>query len=265
MIIKPKINDTNLTKKIFGFDENLKKTLINVIEEKPLTLYLNDQEIVTMMTIGDYPEYLALGYLYNQGMLSDISKVKKVEYHKDLKTIVVRTTNKTNYEKKLKKKINTSGCAQGTVFGDLYNEIEEIKLNKNVKVSHQELIDLSKKINLEPSLYLKVGAIHGCVLCEGDKPLYYFEDVGRHNAVDKIAGLILKKNINVEKMSFYTTGRLTSEMVIKCIKMKIPILLSRSGFTAWAVEIARKKKLTMIGRLRGKRLNILSGEFRFQK
>ena len=102
-------------------------------------------------------------------------------------------------------------------------------------------------------------------MCEGSKPLYYFEDVGRHNAVDKIAGLILKKNINVENMSFYTTGRLTSEMVIKCIKMKIPILLSRSGFTAWAVEIARKKKLTMIGRLRGKRLNILSGDFRFKK
>ena len=114
-------------------------------------------------------------------------------------------------------------------------------------------------------MYLKVGAIHGCVLCEGNKPLYYFEDVGRHNAVDKIAGLILKKNINVKNMSFYTTGRLTSEMVIKCIKMQIPILLSRSGFTAWAVEIARKKKLTMIGRLRGKRLNVLSGDFRFKK
>ena len=264
-LIRPSINNKSLFKFKNSIDENGKKTIIPIIEEKPLTLYLNNQEIVTMMTIGDYPEYLALGYLYNQGMLSDINKVKKIEYHKDLKTIVVRTTDKTNYEKKLKKKVNTSGCAQGTVFGDLYNEIEEIVLNKDIKVTHQELIELSKKINLEPSLYLKVGAIHGCVLCEGSKPLYYFEDVGRHNAVDKIAGLILKKNINVENMSFYTTGRLTSEMVIKCIKMKIPILLSRSGFTAWAVEIARKKKLTMIGRLRGKRLNILSGDFRFKK
>jgi len=122
---------------------------------------------------------------------------------------------------------------------------------------------LSKKINLEPSLYLKVGAIHGCVLCQEDKPLYYFEDVGRHNAVDKIAGLILQKNLNPENMIFYTTGRLTSEMVLKCIKMRIPVLLSRSGFTSWAVEIARKKDLTMIGRLRGKRLSILSGNFRF--
>ena len=264
-LIRPSVNNKSLFKYKNSIDENGKKTIIPIIEERPLTLYLNNQEIVTMMTIGDYPEYLALGYLYNQGMLSDINKVKKIEYHKDLKTIVVRTTDKTNYEKKLKKKVNTSGCAQGTVFGDLYNEIEEIVLNKNIKVTHQELIELSKKINLEPSLYLKVGAIHGCVLCEGNKPLYYFEDVGRHNAVDKIAGLILKKNINVKNMSFYTTGRLTSEMVIKCIKMQIPILLSRSGFTAWAVEIARKKKLTMIGRLRGKRLNVLSGDFRFEK
>ena len=145
-LIRPSVNNKSLFKFKNSLDENGKKIQIPIIEEKPLTLYLNNQEIVTMMTIGDYPEYLALGYLYNQGMLSDITKVKKVEYHKDLKTIVVRTTNKTNYEKKLKKKINTSGCAQGTVFGDLYNEIEEIKLNKNVKVSHQELIDLSKKL-----------------------------------------------------------------------------------------------------------------------
>ena len=148
---------------------------------------------------------------------------------------------KKKKKKKLKKKINTSGCAQGTVFGDLYDEIEQVKLNKKIKISHQQLINLSKKINIEPSLYLHVGAIHGCVLCEEDRPLYYFEDVGRHNAVDKIAGLILKK-INTEKMSFYTTGRLTSEMVLKCIKMGIPILLSRSGFTSWAVEIAVKKR-----------------------
>ena len=141
----------------------------------------------------------------------------------------------------------------------MYNEIEEIVLNKNIKVTHQELIELSKKINLEPSLYLKVGAIHGCVLCEGNKPLYYFEDVGRHNAVDKIAGLILKKNINVKNMSFYTTGRLTSEMVIKTVMMKVPILASRSGFTAWGVELAKKSNLTMIGRLRGRKYTVLSG------
>ena len=145
----------------------------------------------------------------------------------------------------------------------MFEEINSISLNKKIKINHQQLINLSKKINTEPSLYLSVGAIHGCVLCKGKNPLYYFEDVGRHNAVDKIAGLILEKKINVKEMSFYTTGRLTSEMVLKCIKMEIPILLSRSGFTAWAVEIARKKNLTMIGRIRGKRFNILSGDFRY--
>jgi FdhD protein len=195
-------------------------------------------------------------------MVREYGDIKKIEYHRDLKTIVVRTYDKTNFEKKLKKKVNTSGCAQGTVFGDLFEEIESVKLNKKNKITNNQLLNLSKKINLEPSLYLKVGAIHGCVLCQEDRPLYYFEDVGRHNAVDKIAGLILEKKLNTENMSFYTSGRLTSEMVIKCIKMKIPILLSRSGFTSWAVEIARKKDLTMIGRLRGKRFSILSGSHR---
>ena len=262
-LIKPSVNNKSLFKLKKSINEKGEITKIPIIEEKPLTLYLNNQEIVTIMTIGDYPKYLAIGYLFNQGMLNSIEDVKKIEFYKDLKTVVVRTKSKTNYEEKLKKKVNTSGCAQGTVFGDLFEEINSISLNKKIKINHQQLINLSKKINTEPSLYLSVGAIHGCVLCKGENPLYYFEDVGRHNAVDKIAGLILEKKINVKEMSFYTTGRLTSEMVLKCIKMEIPILLSRSGFTAWAVEIARKKNLTMIGRIRGKRFNILSGDFRY--
>ncbi|MDA9655918.1 formate dehydrogenase accessory sulfurtransferase FdhD [Alphaproteobacteria bacterium] len=263
-IIKPSVNNNKLFKIKKTLDENGNLINLPIIVEKPLTLYLNNQEIVTMMTINDYPEYLAIGYLYNQGMLENFLDIKKVEYHRDLKTIVVRTNSKTNYEAKLKKKINTSGCAQGTVFGDLISEIEGIKLNKKIKITPTQMMNLSKIINMEPSLYLKVGAIHGCVLCDVYKPMYYFEDVGRHNAVDKIAGLIIKNDINTSDKIFYTTGRLTSEMVIKCIKMQIPILISRSGFTAWAVEIAKKKKLTMIGRVRGKRFNILSGEFRLQ-
>ena len=261
-IIKPSVKNKKLFKLKKSLDENGQIVNLPIIIEKPLTLYLNNQEIVTMMTINDYPEYLAIGYLYNQGMLKSFSDVKKIEYHSDLKTIVVRTNSKTNFEHKLKKKINTSGCAQGTVFGDLMSEIDDIKLDTKIKIDHSQIMNLSKIINIEPSLYLKVGAIHGCVLCDISKPLYYFEDVGRHNAVDKIAGLILKNKIKTSNKVFYTTGRLTSEMVIKCIKMGIPILISRSGFTTWAVEIAKKKKLTMIGRARGKRFNLLSGEFR---
>jgi|TARA_B110000114_G_scaffold185810_1_gene235133 FdhD protein len=263
-IIKPSVNNRRLFKLKKSLDEKGEAVNLPIIIEKPLTLYLNNQEIVTMMTINDYPEYLAIGYLYNQGMLKDILDIKKIEYHSDLKTIVVRTNSKTNFEYKLKKKINTSGCAQGTVFGDLMSEIDDIKLDTKIKINHSQIMNLSKIINTEPSLYLKVGAIHGCVLCDINRPLYYFEDVGRHNAVDKIAGLILRSNIETSDKVFYTTGRLTSEMVIKCIKMKIPILISRSGFTTWAVEIAKKKKLTMIGRARGKRFNLLSGEFRLK-
>jgi len=214
-LIKPSVNNRSLFKLKKSINEKGEITKIPIIEEKPLTLYLNNQEIVTIMTIGDYPKYLAIGYLFNQGMLNNIDDVKKIEFHKDLKTVVVRTKSKTNYEEKLKKKVNTSGCAQGTVFGDLFEEINTISLNKKIRIDHQQLMNLSKKINTEPSLYLSVGAIHGCVLCQGDKPLYYFEDVGRHNAVDKIAGLILDKKIDAKEMSFYTTGRLTSEMVLK--------------------------------------------------
>ena len=130
MIIKPKINDTNLTKKIFGYDENLKKTLINVIEEKPLTLYLNDQEIVTMMTINDFPKFLSIGYLLNQNMISNKTKIEAVDYEADLRVIVIRTKKKTNFEIKLRKKTITSGCAQGTLFGDVMENFDKIKLSK---------------------------------------------------------------------------------------------------------------------------------------
>jgi len=174
----------------------------------------------------------------------------------------VRTKKKTNFEKKLKKKITTSGCAQGTIFGDIYEEIEKIKLNSKIKIKHEWIYELSKKINLTPSLYLEAGAIHGCVLCKDNDPMIYMEDVGRHNAVDKIAGYMFLNNVKASDKIFYTTGRLTSEMVIKTVKMGIPILISRSGFTSWGVELAKKTNLTLIGRAKGKRYTVLSGSNR---
>ncbi|MBC34368.1 MAG: formate dehydrogenase family accessory protein FdhD [Rickettsiales bacterium] len=262
MKIKPDLNNTKLTKKIFGINEELKKKKINVIEEQPLTLFLNDQEIVTMMTINDYPKYLAIGYLLNQNMITKRTKIRSVDYEEDIHTIVVRTNKITNYENKLKKKTITSGCAQGTVFGDTLEEFNKIKLNTSPKIKISWIYELSKKINLTPSLYLKAGAIHGCVLCKKNQPLIYMEDVGRHNAIDKILGYMFVNKIKSTDKIFYTTGRLTSEMIIKSVQMKIPVVISRSGFTAWGVELARKANLTLIGRARGKKFFVLSGEKR---
>ena len=265
MNIKPNIDDPRLTRKIDGLDQDLQTQTIHVIEEKPLTLYLNSQEIVTMMTINDYPEYLAIGYLLNQNMLLKDDKILSIEYEEDIDTIVVRTKRKTNFEKKLKKKTLTSGCAQGTVFGDIMENFEKKKLNDKKKINIEWIYQLSKKINLTPSLYLKAGAIHGCVLCFENSPLIYMEDVGRHNAIDKIAGYMFLKNIKPNDKTFYTTGRLTSEMVIKSVQMEIPIVISRSGFTAWGVDLAKKANLTLIGRARGKKFTVLSGEQRIEK
>ncbi len=171
----------------------------------------------------------------------------------------MRTQRATDYETKLKKKIKTSGCAQGTVFADLMDSLDDIELPKNAVIKTSWLYELTRRINTEPSLYLKAGAIHGCVLCERDQPLIYMEDVGRHNAIDKIAGYMFLEGVTADNKLFYTTGRLTSEMVIKTVAMGIPILISRSGFTAWGVDLARQTGLTLIGRARGKRFVALSG------
>jgi FdhD protein len=242
-----------------GVDHEGNRVETAVVAERPLTLFLNAREIVTMMTIGDRPDLLAVGYLLNQNMLRADDEITAVEYDEDIATVVVRTKRQTDFEEKLKKKIQTSGCAQGTVFGDLMEDFDKVKLNDNAKIHTSWLYQLTKAINTQPSLYLKAGAIHGCVLCQQDRPLIYMEDVGRHNAVDKIAGYMFLNKIAADDKSFYTTGRLTSEMVIKTVKMGIPILISRSGFTAWGVELAVRAGLTLIGRARGKRFVALAG------
>ena len=262
-IIAPNLVRSDLTRSINGTDQLGNIIELPVIEERPLTIFLNEQEIVTAMTIGDYPEYLALGFLKNQRMLLSDDKVKGIDFDLELNTIVVRTENKTNFEDKLKKKTQTSGCAVGTVFGDMMEGMEDLILDPLV-IKTSYLYSLSKKINQTPSLYLNAGAIHGTILCYRDNPLVYMEDVGRHNAVDKIAGWIFETGTNSNDKILYTTGRLTSEMVIKTALMGIPVLVSRSGFTAWGVEIAKQVGMTLIGRLRGKRFICLSGEDRLE-
>jgi FdhD protein len=260
-LIVPNPDDPRLTERVTGTDQTGASVEIKVPMERPLTLYLNAQEIVTMMTIGDYPEYLALGYLLNQNMLKYDDVVTEVEYDDDLQVVVVRTEHHTNFEQKLKKRTQTSGCAQGTAFGDLLEAVESVALPK-AELRTSWLYQMTHAINTMPSLYLEAGAIHGCVLCKEGTPVCYTEDVGRHNAVDKIAGWIYRHGVDPGDKILYTTGRLTSEMVIKTVRMGIPILVSRSGFTAWGVELARQVGLTLVGRTRGKRFIALSGQER---
>jgi FdhD protein len=255
--VRPNPEDPRLTVRLTGTDQTGSPVEATVPVERSLTMFLNGQEIVTAMTIGDYPEDLAVGYFLNQGMLRPDDIITGIDYDEELSVVVVRTARQTNYEEKLKKKTQTSGCAQGTAFGDLMDVIEGVRLPQ-CELRTSWLYRLAQTINTTPSLYLEAGAIHGAVLCWQDDPLVYMEDVGRHNAVDKIAGHMHRHGITGGDKIFYTTGRLTSEMVIKTVRMGIPILISRSGFTAWGVELARNAGLTLIGRARGKRFVALS-------
>ena len=258
MIVAPNPADTTLTQEVAGIDHTGAPVLTRVPMERPLTLFLNGQEIVTAMTIGDHPQDLAVGYFLNQGMLRPDDAITTIDHDAELGVVVVRTERQTNFEQKLKKKTQTSGCAQGTAFGDLMDVIEGTVLPP-AELRTSWLYRLAHVINTTPSLYLEAGAIHGAVLCERDRPLLFMEDVGRHNAVDKIAGYMHRTGMTATSKIFYTTGRLTSEMVIKTVRMGIPILISRSGFTAWGVELARAAGLTLVGRAKGRRFLALSG------
>ena len=257
--ISPNLENDNLTESIECLNESGENIKLPVVKEIPLTIYLNKQEIVTAMTLGDMPDLLAVGYLLNQNMLKRDDVISGIDYDKDLQVVIVRTERKTNYEKKMEKKIRTSGCAVGTVYGDIMDDFSSVNLDKKTKIKTSWIYTISKKVNTRPSLYLKAGALHGCVLCQKDSPLIYVEDVGRHNAVDKIAGWMFLNKENANDKIFYTTGRLTSEMVIKTVQMGIPILISRSGFTESGVKFAREAGLTLIGRAKGKRMIIANG------
>jgi len=255
----PNPEDPSLTREVSGIDHTGAATSTSVVHERALTLYLNTQEIVTMMTIGDHPDLLAVGFLLNQNMLLGDDEITAIDVDEELEVVVVRTARATDYEDKLKKRVRTSGCAQGTAFGDLMENISAVRLDKKARIRTSWLYSLLHQVNTIPSLYLKAGAIHGCVLAQEDRIAAYMEDVGRHNAVDKIAGWMHLRGVKAADKIFYTTGRLTSEMILKCVAMGIPILVSRSGFTAYGVDLAREVGLTLIGRARGQRFVVLSG------
>ena len=232
---------------------------ISLIDEKILTIYLNNNEILTAMTICDYPEYLAVGFLFNQNMITSLSELQEVEFNEDLSVVVVRTNKITPFETQNKKRIKTSGCAMGTIFGEMFEKLVPLSSKKLKTFSLSAIRAIIKDINQTKSLYLEAGAIHGSVLCDRESILVYMEDVGRHNAVDKVSGFIVMECIDPADKFLYTTGRLTTEMVLKTVSMGIPLLVSRSGFTKSAVELAKKFNLTMIGRFKGNRFMCVNG------
>ena len=234
--------------------------------EHPLTLYVDKHEIVTLMTLGAAPEALAIGFLRNQRLVRSIEDIVSVQVDWEVNAAVVTTrSGLADLDKRMEKKTATTGCGQGTVFGDLMEDIESIRLDDSVRVDEETLFGLLNAVRIHESIYKEAGAVHGCALAEGARILTFVEDVGRHNAVDAIAGWMWLEGIDGSDKIFYTTGRLTSEMVIKAAQMNIPVLVSRSGLTKMGHEIAERVGITMIGRAVNKRYLLFTGGHRLVK
>ena len=234
--------------------------------EQPLTLYVDKREILTLMTLGAAPEALAIGFLRNQRLVNSIEEIVSVQVDWEAGAVAVTTRNGLeDLEKKTEKRTATTGCGQGTVFGDLMADIESIQLDDRMRVEEETLFALLNAVRLHESIYKQAGAVHGCALAKGAEILTFVEDVGRHNAVDAIAGWMWLEGVDGGDKIFYTTGRLTSEMVIKCAQMRIPVLVSRSGLTKMGHEVASQVGLTMIGRAVGKHYLLFTGAQRLVK
>ena len=238
----------------------------SIAGEHPLTLYLDKRELVTLMTLGHAPEALAVGFLRNQRIVGAIDDIEAVQVDWETDSVAVTTKKKIDIEKKTSKKTVTTGCGQGTVYGDLMEEIDSVRLRDDVKLADADLFALLEKVRRHETIYKQSGAVHGCALAALDGDILMFvEDVGRHNAVDAIAGFMWLDGIDGSDKLFYTTGRLTSEMVIKCAQMRIPFLVSRSGLTKMGYDIAAQVGLTMLGRASGRHYLAFTGEHRLQR
>jgi FdhD protein len=250
-------------------DENGEAHDTPIAGEHPLTLYVDKREILTLMTLGAAPEALAIGYLRNQRLLHSIDEIVSVQVDWDVDAVAVTTRHGLDdLETKLGKRTTTSGCGQGTVFGNLMEEIDSVKIHTEAVLARSTLYTLMERVRGHDTIYKQSGAVHGCALAtnggESSEILYFVEDVGRHNAVDAIAGLMWLDGVDGGDKIFYTTGRLTSEMVIKTAQMGIPFLVSRSGLTQMGYEIARKVGITMIGRATNKHYLLFTGGERFR-
>jgi len=238
----------------------------SIAGEHPLTIYLDKRELVTLMTLGHAPEALAIGFLRNQRLVAGIGDIDAVQVDWETESVAVTTRSKSDIKKKTRKRTVTTGCGQGTVYGDLMEEIDRVKLREDVSLEDADLYALVDKVRKHETIYKQSGAVHGCALATLDGEILMFvEDVGRHNAVDAIAGFMWLEGIDGSDKIFYTTGRLTSEMVIKCAQMRIPFLVSRSGLTKMGHDIARQVGLTMIGRASGRHYLAFTGKHRLKR
>ena len=271
--LQPKLTRASkpLTFEVEAINERGEAVPTPIAGEHPLTLYVDKREIVTLMTLGQAPEALAIGYLRNQRLLKSIEEIEAVQVDWETASVAVTTRKPIkSLKEKIRKRTVTTGCGQGTVFGDLMAEIDSVALRNDVSLTEDALHAVLEAVRHEETVYKSAGAVHGCALAANTaaavKILYFVEDVGRHNAVDAIAGQMWLDGVDGSDKIFYTTGRLTSEMVIKAAQMQIPFLVSRSGLTQMGYEIADKLGITMIGRATGgKHYLIFTGKHRFRK
>jgi FdhD protein len=269
---RPQITQASrpLTFEVAAINERGETVPTPIAGEHPLTLYVDKRELVTLMTLGARPEALAIGYLRNQRLVGNIEEIVSVQVDWESEAVAVNTrSGLTDLQDKIAKRTVTTGCGQGTVFGDLMDEIDEIRLRNDTRLSEAGLYGLLDAVRCYESIYKQAGAVHGCALAtntgDGSEILMFVEDVGRHNAVDAIAGQMWLDGIDGSDKIFYTTGRLTSEMVIKAAQMEIPFLVSRSGLTQMGYEIAQRVGITMLGRATGKHYLLFTGQHRFSK
>lgn len=257
------MKDQEITYEVEVIDEKNRKKQLYIPAERPITLYLNNKELLTVMTLGMNTKSLIIGYLRNQQLVSSLDDIESIQIDWDVSAAAINLKSTAFSLVKLTEKVTiTSGCGQGTMFGNLTADIEKFKLDSGLKIKQSVLLMIIDEVRRFNSIYKQAGSVHGCSLFKGSKMLFYCEDVGRHNAVDAIAGKMWEHQLDGKDLVFYTTGRLTSEMVIKGAQMHIPILLSRSGVTQMGVEMARSVDMTLLGRCSGKHFYIFNGSQR---
>ena len=266
---RPKLTDAArpATFEVEAYNERGEMVPTSIAGEHPLTLYLDKRELVTLMTLGHAPEALAIGFLRNQRIVDSLDDIEAVQVDWETESVAVASGKPLkNFDDKVQKRTVTTGCGQGTVYGDLMEEIDRVKLRDDVALGEAELFALIEKVRRHETIYKQAGAVHGCALANlQGEILMFVEDVGRHNAVDAIAGFMWLDAVDGSDKVFYTTGRLTSEMVIKCAQMRIPFLVSRSGLTKMGYDVARRVGLTMIGRASGRHYLVFTGKHRLMR